>query len=167
MMVDWILHKKPSAVGAAIGLVVGLVTITPAAGFVTIQSAIIMCAISGIVCNLFARFLKKKLGLDDTLDVFACHGMGGIIGALFTGLFASSTVNSAVTVQGLLVSGETGLFVTNLIGVVAVFVYTAIVTFILIKIVGFITPVRVAEEHEVEGLDTSVHGEMSRYHNRK
>ena len=167
MLVDWILNKKPSAVGAAIGLVVGLVTITPAAGFVTIQSAIIMCTLSGVICNLFARFLKSKLRLDDTLDVFACHGMGGIIGAVFTGLFASKAVNSAVAVEGFLVSGETGLFVTNLIGVVAVFAYTAIVTFILIKIVGFITPVRVAEEHEVEGLDTSVHGEMSRYHNRK
>jgi Amt family ammonium transporter len=166
MLIDWILHKRPSAVGAAIGLVVGLVTITPAAGFVTVQSAIIMCLISGAVCNLFARFLKSKLQLDDTLDVFACHGMGGILGAIMTGLFASSAVNPAVTVQGLLVSGETSLFMTNILGVVSVFVYTAIITFILIKIVGFITPVRVAEHHEIEGLDTSVHGETARFHKR-
>lgn len=164
MMVDWILHKKPSAVGAAIGLVVGLVTITPAAGFVTVQSAIIMCFFSGAFCNLFARFLKSKLKLDDTLDVFACHGMGGIIGAILLGLFATSEVNPAVTVQGLFVSGETGLLTANLIGVVAVFAYTAVVTFVLIKIVGFFTPVRVAEHHEIEGLDTSIHGEMSRFH---
>lgn len=166
VLVDWMLHKKPSAVGASIGLVVGLVTITPAAGFVTVQSAIIMCLIAGAACNLFARFLKKKLMLDDTLDVFACHGMGGIIGAILTGVFASKDVNSAVTVQGLLVSGETSLFMTNLIGVVAVFAYTAVVTFVLIKIVGFITPVRVAEHHEMEGLDKSVHGEVSRFHKR-
>ncbi len=166
MLVDWILNKKPSAVGAAIGLVVGLVTITPAAGFVTVQSAIIMCLISGVVCNLVARFLKNKLKLDDTLDVFACHGIGGIIGAVMTGLFASKAANGTLAVEGLLVSGETSLFVANLIAVVAVFAYTAVVTYILIKVVGFITPVRVANDAEVAGLDTSVHGEMSRFHNR-
>lgn len=167
MLVDWIMNKKPSAVGAAIGLVVGLVTITPAAGFVSVPSAIIMCAISGIVCNLFARFLKEKLKLDDTLDVFACHGVGGMIGAIMTGMFASKAVNpDVVKIEGILISGETGLFVANLISVAAVFAFTAVVTFLLIKIVGFITPVRVIEGHEVEGLDTSMHGEMSRFNNR-
>lgn len=163
MVVDWILHKKPSAVGAAIGLVVGLVTITPAAGFVSIPAAIVMCLLSGATCNLFARFLKKKLKLDDTLDVFACHGMGGIIGAILTGVFASKTVNDSIAVEGIWVSGETSLLVANIVGVVVVFVYTAIVTFALIKLVGLFMPVRVIEDHEVKGLDMSVHGEMSRF----
>ncbi len=167
MMVDWIRHKKPSAVGVAIGLVVGLVTITPAAGFVTVQSAIIMCAISGVFCNLFAAFIKTKTHLDDALDVFACHGIGGFLGAIMTGLFADSSVNSVVSVQGLLVSGETGLFIANLKGVAIVGVYTAIVTWVLIKVVNAITPIRVPEDAESQGLDATSHGEMSRFHDRR
>lgn len=167
MMVDWIKHKKPSAVGATIGLVVGLVTITPAAGFVSVSSAIIMCAIAGVFCNLFARFIKTKTKLDDSLDVFACHGVGGILGAIMTGLFAETAVNSAVTVQGLLISGETGLFIANVKGVIAVFLYTAIVTYGLIKLVNLITPIRIPEEHEKLGLDTTIHGEVSRFHDRR
>ncbi len=80
MTVDWIKHKRPSAVGATIGLVVGLVTVTPAAGFVSVQSAIIMCAVAGVVCNLFTQFIKTRTKLDDALDVFACHGVGGDTG---------------------------------------------------------------------------------------
>lgn len=167
MLVDWLLHKKPSAVGAAIGLVVGLVTITPAAGFVSVPAAIGMCLFSGAFCNLFARFIKGKLKLDDTLDVFACHGMGGIIGAIMTGLFASKAVNPSIGVEGFFVSGETGVLYANVVGVLAVFAYAAVVTFILIKLVNIFTPVRIAQEHEVEGLDTSVHGEMSRYNNTR
>jgi Amt family ammonium transporter len=163
MIVDWLLHKKPSAVGAAIGLVVGLVTITPAAGFVSVPAAIAMCLFAGAFCNLFARFLKNKLKLDDTLDVFACHGMGGIIGAVLTGVFASKTINGGIAVEGILVSGETSLFFANIFGVIVVVIYTAIVTFALIKLVAFFTPVRVIEDHEVEGLDMSLHGEMSRF----
>lgn len=167
MLVDWVKNSKPSAVGAAIGLVVGLVTITPAAGFVTIESAIIMCAISGVVCNLFASFIKNKTHLDDALDVFACHGVGGILGAVMTGMFADKTVNAAITVEGLLVSGETGLFKANLIGVVAVAVFTAVATYILLKVVNVITPIRVSETDEKAGLDTSEHGEIARTHDRR
>jgi ammonium transporter, Amt family len=167
MMVDWIKHSKPSAVGAAIGLVVGLVTITPAAGYVTVESAIIMCAFSGVFCNLFAHFVKTKTHLDDSLDVFACHGVGGIIGAIMTGLFASKAVNSAIATEGLLVSGETGLFIANITGVVVVALFTAITTYVLIKIVNVITPIRVHETAETAGLDVAVHGEVSRFHDRR
>ena len=166
MMTDWIKTGKPSALGASIGLVVGLVVITPAAGFVSVENAIIMCAIAGVVCNLFARVLKSKTRLDDALDVFACHGMGGILGAIMTGMFAETSINSAVTTQGLLISGETGLFIANLTAVIAVTAFTAIVTYILIKIVNVITPIRVSEEHEDAGLDASVHGEKTRSHDR-
>ncbi|MFN9114674.1 MAG: ammonium transporter, partial [Bacteroidota bacterium] len=167
MMVDWIKHKKPSAVGGAIGLVVGLVTITPAAGFVSVGHAILMCAVSGVLCNLFAHFIKTQTRLDDALDVFACHGMGGILGAIMTGMFASSAINPAVSVQGILISGETKLFIANIVAVVAVCVYTAIVTYVLIKLVSLITPIRVSEKDETAGLDTSVHGEAARFHDRR
>lgn len=167
MLVDWVRHSKPSAVGAAVGLVVGLVTITPAAGFVSIQSAIIMCAFAGVACNLFASFIKQKTHLDDTLDVFACHGVGGILGAIMTGLFAETSVNSAVTVQGLLISGETELFRANIVAVIAVAVFTAVATYVLLKVVNVITPIRVSETDEKQGLDASEHGEMARVHDRR
>lgn len=167
MTVDWMKNSKPSAVGAAIGLVVGLVAITPAAGYVTVSSAMIMCAVAGAVCNIVAHVLKTKTHMDDTLDVFACHGVGGMIGAVMTGAFASKAVNSAVAVEGLFVSGETKLFVSNLVAVAAVTVFTAIATYILIKIVNAITPIRVSQEAEVKGLDVALHGEVSRFHDRK
>jgi Amt family ammonium transporter len=166
MMVDWFRTGKPSAIGASIGLVVGLVVITPAAGFVSVQNSIIMCSISAVICNYAAHILKTKTHMDDALDVFACHGLGGILGAIMTGLFAETSINSAVTVQGLAINGETGLFIANLTGVAAVAVYTAVVTYVLIKIVNLITPIRVSEEHEDAGLDASVHGEKSRSHDQ-
>ena len=166
MLVDWAQKRKPSAVAAAIGLVVGLVVITPAAGYVTVQSAIIMCALSGAICNLFAQFIKAKTQLDDSLDVFACHGVGGILGAVMTGLFADKAVNSSILVEGYFISGETKLLLTNLQGVVAVVVFTAIMTFVLIKIVNIFIPIRVTEESEDAGLDNAVHGEMLRVHER-
>lgn len=167
MMVDWILHKKPSAVGAAIGLVVGLVTITPAAGFVSVQSAIIMCAVSGLLCNLFTRWFKAKSRLDDALDVFACHGLGGILGAIMTGMFAETAVNSAVSTQGFLISGEIALLKANIVAVVAVSAFTAAATYILLRVVSLISPIRVTEEEEKAGLDATVHGEISRFHERR
>ncbi len=167
MAVDWIKSGKPSAVGAAIGLVVGLVVITPAAGYVTVQSAIIMCALSGVICNIVARFVKSKTHLDDALDVFACHGVGGMLGAIMTGMFADKAVNSAVSVEGILVSGETSLFISNLTATVAVAVFTAIVTYLIIKVVNLITPIRVSEEDESTGLDTSSHGEILRVSGKK
>lgn len=167
MMVDWLKHNKPSAVGAAIGLVVGLVVITPAAGYVTISSAMIMCSISAVICNILSHFIKTKTHLDDALDVFACHGMGGILGAIMTGLFATKAVNSAVSVEGLLVSGETALFQSNLLAVIGVVIYTAIVTYILIKFINLVTRIRVSENAETVGLDVSIHGETSRFHDRR
>lgn len=167
MMVDWIKHSKPSAVGAAIGLVVGLVTITPAAGYVTVESAIIMGGFAGVFCNLFAHFIKTKTHLDDALDVFACHGVGGILGAIMTGMFASKAVNPAIATEGILVSGETALFQANIVAVIAVTIFTAVVTYVLIKLVNLITPIRVHHEAEHAGLDASVHGEMARVNERR
>lgn len=162
--VDWIRHGKPSAVGGAVGLVVGLVVITPAAGYVTPMSALVMGAVGGALCNLIAYVVKRMSHvLDDTLDVFACHGVGGILGAVMTGMFADKTVNSAVTVQGLLVSGESKLFIANLIGVAAVVVYSLLCTFIIVKLVGLVARLRVSTEEEQFGLDTVQHGEILRH----
>jgi Amt family ammonium transporter len=105
--------------------------------------------------------------MDDALDVFACHGIGGILGAVMTGLFATKEVNSAIAVEGLLVSGETKLFIANLTAVIAVTAFTALTTYALIKLVNVITPIRVTEEQEAVGLDVAVHGEVSRFHDRR
>lgn len=167
MIVDWIRNKKPSAVGSAIGLVVGLVVITPAAGYVSISSAIIMCAVSGVICNILSHIIKTKTRMDDALDVFACHGIGGMLGAIMTGLFATKDVNSAIALEGLLISGDTKLFIANLKAVIAVTAFTAVTTYVLIKLVNAITPIRVTQEQEQVGLDVAVHGEISRFHDRR
>jgi ammonium transporter, Amt family len=160
MMYDWLKHKRPSAVGATIGLVVGLVTITPAAGYVSIQSAIIMCFIAGLYCNMFTTMMKTKTKLDDALDVFACHGMGGILGAVMTGLFAETAINPAVVHQGFFIDGDLTLFVANLKGVIVVSLYTAVATYGLIKFVNLIIPIRISQENEEHGLDKAIHGEL-------
>ena len=167
MLVDWIVDGKPSAVGGSVGIVVGLVAITPAAGFVTIPSAIIIAVTAGIICNFAAKAIKKATHLDDALDVFACHGIGGIIGAIMTGMFATKAVNSAVTVEGIVISGQTELFMANLTGVVAVCGYSIIGTYVIIKLVNAFMPVRVSEDAEGEGLDRAQHGEFARVNNAK
>ncbi len=163
MAYDWLVNGKPSAVGSAVGLVAGLVVITPAAGFVTIQSAMFMGAIGGVLCNLASRMIKRATRLDDALDVFGCHGVGGILGALMTGMFATTAVNSAVTNQGYFVDGSTALLKANLAATATVIVYSVIVTYVLIKLVGLFMKLRVSEEEEKAGLDDSQHGELARY----
>lgn len=167
MLLDWAIHGKPTAVGSSIGIVVGLVAITPAAGFVTLTSALIIGAVAAIVCFFAARAVKKITKLDDSLDVFACHGIGGMVGAVMTGMYADKTVNSAVTVQGLMVSGETGLFTANLTGVLAVAIFAFIATIIIVKVVSIFVPIRVGTDAEGHGLDTSLHGEFARVNQRR
>jgi Amt family ammonium transporter len=162
MALDWFVHGKPTAVGSSIGIVVGLVAITPAAGFVTISSSLIIGAVAAIVCFFVARAVKKITHLDDSLDVFACHGIGGVVGAIMTGLYADKTVNSAVTVQGLLVSGEQGLFMANATAVVAVAAFSFVATILIVKLVDLFVPIRVGTDAEGHGLDSSLHGEYAR-----
>jgi Amt family ammonium transporter len=163
MVYDWIANGKPSAVGGAIGLVAGLVVVTPAAGFVSVGHAMLMGAVGGIVCNFMSRAMRRATRLDDALDVFACHGVGGIIGALMTGLFASTAVNSGVVKQGLLVGGEPSLFLANLTGTCAVILFSVVGTFVLLKLIGVFMNIRVSEEVELTGLDDALHGEYARY----
>ncbi|MGN0003352.1 MAG: ammonium transporter [Sphingobacterium composti] len=148
---------KPSAMGVCIGVVVGLVAITPAAGFVTVPHSLIIGAVAAIVSRLCIAW-RTKSNLDDTLDVFPSHGVGGMVGMLLTGVFAHSSINSVVETNGLFY-GETGLFTAHLIGLVGAIVFTLVVAFILLKVVDTITPIRVTELEEEEGLDLSQHGE--------
>ncbi|WP_234733993.1 ammonium transporter [Tellurirhabdus bombi] len=150
--------KKVSALGFAIGAVVGLVAITPAAGFVTIPTSIFIGTIAAIVSNVVAH-LRTKSSLDDTLDVFPCHGVGGMVGMVMTGIFASKGVNSAVTVEGL-AFGETGLFVQHIIALVVVSVFAFGMSYLLLVVTNAILPLRVTEEDEKVGLDVSQHDEF-------
>jgi Amt family ammonium transporter len=155
--VSWATSGRPSVVGAACGAVAGLVAITPAAGFVTPAAAILIGLGAGVFCFYAVKLIKARLGVDDSLDVVGVHGIGGIWGALATGLFATKSVNEA---------GADGLFygnpqqlLTQLIAVVATCVFSAVVTFIILKLVDVTVGLRVSEVEEEHGLDLSQHGE--------
>lgn len=158
VFMDKILGHKLSAMGACIGTVVGLVAITPAAGFVSIPHAIFIGIFSSIVSNYMVSLFHKGGRIDDSLDVFACHGVGGMTGMLLTGVFASSSVNPAVTDQGL-IFGETSLFITQLTALIMVSVFAFVGSYALFFIVNKITRLRVTEDKEELGLDISQHGE--------
>jgi Amt family ammonium transporter len=158
VFLDKILGHKLSAMGACIGAVVGLVAITPAAGYVSIPHAIFIGVLGSIVSNLVvSKFPKGKI--DDALDVFACHGVGGMTGMLLTGVFASKTINPALVDQGL-VFGETTLFINQLTALIYVSAFAFSASYFLFFIVNKITPLRVSEDKEELGLDISQHGEF-------
>ncbi|ACU03227.1 MULTISPECIES: ammonium transporter [Pedobacter] len=148
--------KKPSVLGFCIGAVVGLVAITPGAGFVSIPSSIFIGVIAAVISNLVVSW-KQKTSLDDTLDVFPCHGVGGIVGMLLTGVFATKTVNPA-GVDGLLY-GNVEFFFTQLKGAVIVIIFSFVMSFIIFKLINLVQPIRVTSEEEEEGLDASQHNE--------
>jgi len=154
---DTLRGRKPTAMGTCIGAVVGLVAITPAAGFVTIPQSLIIGVVTSVVSNLMVEW-RTKTSIDDTLDVFPCHGVGGMMGMLLTGVFAHQQVNSAVSSNGLFY-GETKLFMVHFIAMIAVSVFTFFGTFLLLKITDLIIPLRVSDEEENEGLDWSQHRE--------
>jgi Amt family ammonium transporter len=156
MFFDVIRGKKPSVLGFCIGAVVGLVAITPGAGFVEIPQSIFIGFIAAIISNL-AVSLRSNTSLDDTLDVFPCHGVGGIVGMLLTGIFATKTVNPAGP-NGLFY-GDPGFFLTQLMGVVIVVAYSFIVSYVIFKFINLIQPIRVSNEEEELGLDESQHNE--------
>jgi Amt family ammonium transporter len=157
-LVDKVKDGKPTAMGGCIGVVAGLVAITPAAGYVTTGSAIVIGLVAGSVCNIVARMIKGKFNIDDTLDVFACHGVGGTLGAIMTGLFATTTVNSAGG-NGLM-NGDSKLFAANLTAIAVVAIYSMVLTFVIIKVIGMVTKVRVTDIEEQDGLDITQHGEV-------
>jgi Amt family ammonium transporter len=156
MFFDVARGKKPSVLGFCIGAVVGLVAITPGAGFVSIPSSMFIGATAAVISNLVVSW-KQKTSLDDTLDVFPCHGVGGIVGMLLTGVFATKTVNS-LGADGWFY-GNFSFFVTQLKGAVIVIVFSFVVSYIIFKLVNLIQPIRVTSEEEEEGLDSSQHNE--------
>jgi len=156
MFFDVLRGRKPSVLGFCIGAVVGLVAITPGAGYVAIPHSIFIGVIAAIISNLAVSW-KGKTNLDDTLDVFPCHGVGGIVGMLLTGIFATKTVNPA-GVDGWFY-GNPAFFFTQLKGVVIVAVFSFVVSFLIFKVINLIQPIRVTSEEEEEGLDVSQHNE--------
>ena len=162
---EWIKNGKPSALGAISGAVAGLVAITPAAGFVAPMPALIIGAIAGVVCYLMVTRVKAIFGYDDALDAFGVHGVGGTIGALLTGVFASRAINVVyhdvkgnATAVGWL-DGNFGQVGYQFVGVIVAWVFALVGTLVLLKITDMLVGVRVSEEHEIEGLDVTQHGE--------
>ncbi|MEG3986988.1 ammonium transporter [Microcoleus sp. S28C3] len=155
-IVEWVLRGKPTAVGIASGFLAGLVGITPAAGFVLPVGALLIGSITSVCC-FFAVSFRAKLGFDDSLDTFPVHGVGGTVGAILTGVFATKAVNAAGN-DGLF-AGNPGLIVTQFIGVLATYVFAAVGTFVILKILGQFMELRVASSAEDQGLDIGLHGE--------
>ncbi|NUP99789.1 MAG: ammonium transporter [Armatimonadetes bacterium] len=157
LLVEWIRHGRPTVLGAVSGAVAGLVAITPAAGFVSPMASLLIGFLGGAVC-FAAVELKGRLGYDDSLDAFGVHGVGGTWGALATGLFALAAVNPAGA-DGLLAGGAT-LFAKQLISIAATWAYAAVVTVILVKLLGLFMPLRMDEEQELMGMDLVLHDEV-------
>lgn len=155
MLAEWIGKGKPSVLGIASGAVGGLVAITPAAGFVDPMGALIIGLLSGVVCFWGATTLKHKLGYDDSLDAFGVHGIGGIFGAIMTGVFAVKEIGGTAG----LIEGNAAQVGLQALGVVVTIVYCAIVTFALLKVLDMAMGLRVESDEERQGLDISIHGE--------
>jgi ammonium transporter, Amt family len=155
MFAEWVVVKKPSVLGILSGAVAGLVAVTPASGFVNPTGALVIGIVAGVGCYWAAAHLKKMLGYDDSLDAFGVHGIGGIIGALLTGVFADPAINGHAG----LVFGNPGQVWTQIEGIVVTIVWTAVVTWIILMVTRLLVGLRPSELDEEEGLDISQHGE--------
>lgn len=160
MLLDCIHDGQPTLVGASTGLVVGLVAITPGAGFVPIWASLIIGALVSPICYYGVKLVKQKLMIDDALDAFGCHGIGGIWGGIATGLFAQSSINGVAQWDGL-VFGDVRLFVAQIIGIVVTIAVAVVGTLICVAIVKVFTPLRVDDLEEKRGLDVTQHGESA------
>jgi Amt family ammonium transporter len=161
MILDWVIKGKPSAIGISVGAVCGMAAVTAAAGYINFTAAVIIGLAAGIISNLVANWRAGRSKIDDTLDVFACHGIGGIIGALAVGLFATVAVNAAVT-NGLFY-GNPALLGIQSLAVVVVSAFAFCGSYLLLRLVDLFSPLRVSPKEEDEGLDMSQHGEEA-YH---
>jgi ammonium transporter, Amt family len=153
--IEWSTRRKPSVLGMISGAVAGLGTITPASGFVAPWQGIIIGLIAGVICYWACTWLKHRFKYDDSLDVFGVHGIGGLTGTLLTGIFATASIGG---VSGL-IEGNPRLLLVQLYGVGVTLIWSAGITFVLLKLVSLFVPLRVSREHELEGLDISQHGE--------
>jgi Amt family ammonium transporter len=156
MSMEWLRHGKPSVLGIVTGMVAGLGTITPASGFVGPAGALIIGLSAGVICYLCTSYLKQVLKVDDSLDVFPVHGVGGVIGTLFAGVFVG-TLGGAGLAEGMTMGGQVWV---QFIGVIATFVYCAIMSWILFKLIDAVIGLRVSSDQETEGLDIVLHDEV-------
>ncbi len=157
MFLEWFNHGKPSALGLVSGAVAGLVAITPASGFVGPMGALVIGAASGLMCYLAVVKVKHAMGYDDSLDAFGVHGIGGIVGALLTGVFVDAGLGGAGLAEGATIASQVGL---QAVGVIATIVYCGVVSFILLKVLDAVIGLRVNAEEEEEGLDLVLHDEQ-------
>src|SRR5688572_29886113 len=156
MLCEWLRYGKPSALGIVTGMVAGLGTITPASGFVGPIGALVIGAAAGLVCFFATNYMKRALNIDDSLDVFPVHGVGGLLGTLLTAVFVSTAFNGIGYPEKVTMGDQ---FMTQLIGVVATALWSGVLTWILLKLVDAIVGMRVAADEETEGLDTVLHNE--------
>ena len=156
MAMEWIKFGKPSVLGVVTGMVAGLGTITPASGFVGPIGALIIGLAAGVVCFYATRIIKRVLVIDDSLDVFPVHGVGGSLGLLLCAVFVNANLGGAGYAEGMNLGSQLGV---QAIGLAATFAWTAVATWVILKVVGLITPLRVSEEDEIEGLDLTQHEE--------
>jgi Amt family ammonium transporter len=156
MTAEWIRFGKPSVLGAVTGMVAGLATITPASGYVGPAGALIIGIAAGVVCFAMTNFLKRTLKIDDSLDVFPVHGVGGIVGLILTGVFASNMLGVFSGQHDISIGNQVGV---QAVGALATLAYTAVLTWVILKIVDMVTGIRVSEDEETEGLDLTQHEE--------
>ena len=156
MIAEWIRFGKPSVLGAVTGMVAGLATITPASGYVGPAGALIIGIAAGVVCFAATNFLKRTLKIDDSLDVFPVHGVGGIVGIILTGVFASNVLGVFSGQHDIDMGNQLGV---QAVGALATLAYTAVLTWVILKIVDMVTGIRVSEDEETEGLDLTQHEE--------
>ncbi len=156
LIIEWIREGRPKFVGLLTGFVAGLATITPAAGFVPLWAAMVIGLAAGALCYIAVQF-KNRLGWDDALDVWGVHGIGGVSGTIMLGIFASSAINS----QSGLLEGNAGFFAKEMVSVLAAAAYAFVFTYVMLIVINFVTKVKVSEEQESVGLDSSLHGEKA------
>lgn len=161
MLLEWWTRGKPSVLGIISGAVAGLGTITPASGFVLPWHGIVIGLLAGAICFWACTKLKHKLGYDDSLDVFGVHGIGGLTGTLLTGVFATAAISATADTPGLsgLLEGNSNQLLMQAYGVVVTIVWSGAVTWLLLKVISFMVPLRVSQQQELEGLDITQHGE--------
>jgi len=160
MLIEKVKHGKPTILGAVTGAVVGLVAITPGAGFVPLWSSIVIGAIVSPICFFFMGFVKSKFGYDDALDAFGCHGIGGVWGGIATGLFGQTAINSVAQWNGLFF-GDTNLLIAQLEAIAITIVFAGGMTFIILKVMKLFMDIRVDKAEEMDGLDVAEHGETA------
>ncbi|CCG07197.1 ammonium transporter [Pararhodospirillum photometricum] len=154
---EWVVRGKPSVLGAVSGAVAGLVAVTPASGFVLPFGGLVIGLVAGVVCFWAATWLKKTLGYDDSLDAFGVHGVGGLVGAILTGVFAAQSVGGDAAVG--LLEGNPGQVITQIVGCAATVVWSAVVTYLILRVIDLAIGLRVTPEQESDGLDIALHGE--------